>query len=182
MFRRLVLSVLDVFFAEKSALLICTAFLLALFFLLLHVLYLPFKNETLNRLQFVNLLVLLLMYFGGLLFKLEFVAGPEKDGFGVLLFILAISAILLYALALVYMLVVGNKQLKLALHAFTIEFQGKIIEEEGKLCVASFPGKYEELWHECVSMGHDDEFSIACVFLPSESSQCVVATVQSPLF
>jgi hypothetical protein len=167
--RRLVLSVVGAFFIDKSAVCICVAFLLALFFFTLHLLYLPYRNATLNRLQFVNLLVLLLLYFGGLLFKVQAVEGQEKEDLGALLLLLGCFAILVVLITLVYTFVVGRRQLKAVLHAFAIQFEGHILAQEGVACVASFPGKFELLWQECVRQGNADDLSVACVFLPNHT-------------
>eukprot|EP00434_Breviolum_minutum_P040636 symbB.v1.2.036117.t1/scaffold5025.1/size31724/2 len=52
-----------------------------------------------------------------------------------------------------------------------IAFHGKI-NPGARDCIASFPGKYNELWHKAVQEAEDEAsaFSLACVFLTDEAS------------
>ncbi|CAE7334146.1 unnamed protein product [Symbiodinium sp. CCMP2456] len=48
----------------------------------------------------------------------------------------------------------------------TIRFEGSVIRERGRPCVASWPGKYEGAWETLVSQGRNGQVSAAVVFLP----------------
>ena len=48
----------------------------------------------------------------------------------------------------------------------SIRFQGSVIRENGRPCVASWPGKYEGAWESLVSQGRQGDVSAAVVFLP----------------
>ena len=48
----------------------------------------------------------------------------------------------------------------------TIRFEGSVLRERGRPCVASWPGKYEGAWEALVSQGRKGEVSAAVVFLP----------------
>ena len=48
----------------------------------------------------------------------------------------------------------------------TIRFEGSVIRERGRPCVASWPGKYAGAWESLVSQGRNGEVSAAVVFLP----------------
>ena len=54
-------------------------------------------------------------------------------------------------------------------HAFKILYEGKVQEERGVPCIASFPGKFEDEWSEVVALGSEEKVgavSVACVYLP----------------
>jgi hypothetical protein len=54
-------------------------------------------------------------------------------------------------------------------HAFKIRYEGKVQEERGVPCIASFPGKFEDEWSEVVALGSEEKVgavSVACVYLP----------------
>ena len=48
----------------------------------------------------------------------------------------------------------------------SIVFHGKVIQESGRPCVASWPGKYEAAWDRLVQSSREGETSAAVVFLP----------------
>ena len=48
----------------------------------------------------------------------------------------------------------------------TIRFEGRVIREHGRPCVASWPGKYEGAWEALVAGARGGEVSAAVVFLP----------------
>ncbi|CAE7828972.1 unnamed protein product [Symbiodinium sp. CCMP2592] len=48
----------------------------------------------------------------------------------------------------------------------SIRFEGSVIREHGRPCVASWPGKYEGAWEALVSQGRNGQVSAAVVFLP----------------
>ncbi|CAE7609521.1 unnamed protein product [Symbiodinium natans] len=48
----------------------------------------------------------------------------------------------------------------------TIRFEGSVIKEQGRPCVASWPGKYAAAWDALVSQSRDGDVSAAVVFLP----------------
>ena len=48
----------------------------------------------------------------------------------------------------------------------SIVFHGEVIEEPGRPCVASWPGKYEAAWDRLVQSSREGETSAAVVFLP----------------
>ncbi|CAE6950869.1 unnamed protein product [Symbiodinium natans] len=48
----------------------------------------------------------------------------------------------------------------------SIVFRGKVVEESGRPCVASWPGKYEAAWDCLVQRSREGETSAAVVFLP----------------
>ena len=48
----------------------------------------------------------------------------------------------------------------------TIRFEGRVIPEHGRPCVASWPGKYEGAWEALVAGAREGEVSAAVVFLP----------------
>ncbi|CAE7694467.1 ascc3 [Symbiodinium sp. KB8] len=48
----------------------------------------------------------------------------------------------------------------------TIRFEGSVVCERGRPCVASWPGKYAGAWESLVSQGRNGEVSAAVVFLP----------------
>ena len=48
----------------------------------------------------------------------------------------------------------------------SIRFEGSVIRESGRPCVASWPGKYEGAWKTLVSQGRNGQVSAAVVFLP----------------
>ena len=53
----------------------------------------------------------------------------------------------------------------------SIMFAGEVIEESGRPCVASWPGKYEAAWDRLVKSSREGETSAAVVFLP-EGTPC----------
>ncbi|CAE7034474.1 unnamed protein product, partial [Symbiodinium natans] len=53
----------------------------------------------------------------------------------------------------------------------TIVFGGSVIEEPGRPCVCSWPGKYEAAWDALVASSRKGEVSAAVVFLPEHTSQ-----------
>ncbi|CAE7675396.1 unnamed protein product [Symbiodinium sp. KB8] len=48
----------------------------------------------------------------------------------------------------------------------SIRFEGSVLRERGRPCVASWPGKYEGAWESLVSQGRNGQVSAAVVFLP----------------
>ena len=48
----------------------------------------------------------------------------------------------------------------------TIRFDGRVIPERGRPCVASWPGKYEGAWEALVAGAREGDVSAAVVFLP----------------
>ena len=58
-------------------------------------------------------------------------------------------------------------------HAFKILYEGRVQEERGVPCIASFPGKFEEEWSEVVALGSEavGVVSVACVYLPLHTPQ-----------
>jgi hypothetical protein len=93
-FRKLLLSVLGVFFSNKEdPFSVATALFISCVFLLLHAIYLPYKDGSCNRLQFVNLAVLCIVYYVGLLLKTQTMPGNENLG-GFMVFLLVIVFLL----------------------------------------------------------------------------------------
>ena len=82
-----------------------------------------------------------------------------------------------FALALYYYIIINpyamaNYEQKLLTAAQrevrtrSIVFPGEVIEESGRPCVASWPGKYEAAWDRLVQSSREGETSAAVVFLP----------------
>jgi hypothetical protein len=69
MVRKFILTSAVIFFNEGSSMQVATAVLGSIFFLVLHVCYLPFADSSDNWLQGLALVALLLVYFIGLLIK-----------------------------------------------------------------------------------------------------------------
>ena len=72
MVRKFILTSAVIFFNEGSSLQVATAVLVSIFFLVLHVCYLPFADTSDNWLQGVALVGLVLVYFIGLLIKVSY--------------------------------------------------------------------------------------------------------------
>ena len=53
----------------------------------------------------------------------------------------------------------------------TIVFQGRVMEEQGKPCITSWPGKYATAWDCLVESARKGETSAAVVFLPEGTKQ-----------
>ena len=66
MIRKLLLSVIGSFWSTKSTMCVVTAFLISAFFLCTHLKYRPFKNDVLDRMQTLALMMLTLLYFIGI--------------------------------------------------------------------------------------------------------------------
>ena len=60
----------------------------------------------------------------------------------------------------------SRKEAQRELSNRTIRFEGSVIPERGRPCVASWPGKYAGAWESLVSQGRNGEVSAAVVFLP----------------
>ncbi|CAE7867934.1 unnamed protein product, partial [Symbiodinium sp. KB8] len=59
-----------------------------------------------------------------------------------------------------------RKSAQLEVRNRSIRFEGSVICERGRPCVASWPGKYEGAWEALVSQGRNRQVSAAVVFLP----------------
>jgi hypothetical protein len=94
MVRKLLLSVIGAFWAQKSVMCIATALIISLIFQLLHTQYQPFKLPACNRLQQICLSVLNLVYISGLLLKTEAVEAADERDLGVLLVLLLVVAMI----------------------------------------------------------------------------------------
>jgi hypothetical protein len=75
MVRKFILTSAVIFFNEGSSMQVATAVLVSMFFLVLHVCYLPFADSSDNWLQGLALVALVLVYFIGLLIKVQ----PQKN-------------------------------------------------------------------------------------------------------
>ena len=53
----------------------------------------------------------------------------------------------------------------------TIIFQGRVMEEQGKPCITSWPGKYATAWDCLVESAREGETSAAVVFLPEGTKE-----------
>ena len=53
----------------------------------------------------------------------------------------------------------------------TIVFQGRVMEEQGKPCITSWPGKYATAWDCLVDSAREGETSAAVVFLPEGTKE-----------
>ena len=93
MVRKFILTSAVIFFNEGSSMQVAAAVLVSIFFLVLHVCYLPFANSSDNWLQGLALVGLVFVYFIGLLIQVSYplviyrlsrlmctplVAGPDK--------------------------------------------------------------------------------------------------------
>jgi len=72
MVRKFILTSAVIFFNQGSSMQVATAVLVSIFFLVLHVCYLPFADSSDNWLQGLALVGLVLMYFIGLLIKVRY--------------------------------------------------------------------------------------------------------------
>lgn len=94
MLRKLVLSIIGSFWSSQSPMAIATALLLSVVFLVLHASYWPFKAWELNLLQMNSLIVLSLMYFAGLLLRVNAVGHSDEASLGVMLIVILVMVLL----------------------------------------------------------------------------------------
>jgi hypothetical protein len=169
MIRKLLLSVVGSFWSTKSTMCVVTAFLISASFLCTHLKYHPFKNDVLDRMQTLALTMLTLLYFIGVMLKTESVEASDREDLGVLMVVLLVSVIMSAVGTAVLEMCTARRWLGKVTHAFKILYEGKVQEEKGVPCIASFPGKFEDEWSEIVALGSEEEggaVSVACVYLP----------------
>ena len=168
MIRKLLLSVMGAFWSSQSTMCIATALLVSSIFLMLHHHFQPYKSMALNRMQSLSLTVLTLFYFGGLLLKTESIEASDQEDLGVLMVVLLVS-IFVSVITIVASEVRAVAQwVRPIWHAFSILYEGNILEKAGVPCISSFPGKFEAAWNEVTRLGRSTkaDVSVACVFLP----------------
>jgi hypothetical protein len=168
MIRKLLLSVMGAFWSSQSTICIATALLVSSIFLVLHCFFQPYKSMALNRMQSLSLTVLALFYFGGLLLKTESIEASDQEDLGVLMVVLLVS-IFVSVITIVASEVRAVAQwVRPIWHAFSILYEGNILEKAGVPCISSFPGKFEAAWNEVTRLGRSTKIdvSVACVFFP----------------
>ena len=168
MIRKLLLSVMGAFWSSQSTICIATALLVSSIFLVLHFFFQPYKSTALNRMQSLSLTVLTLFYYCGLLLKTESIEASDQEDLGVLMVVLLVS-IFVSAISIVASEVRAVAQwVRPIWHAFSILYEGNILEKAGVPCISSFPGKFEAAWNEVTRLGRSTkaDVSVACVFLP----------------
>lgn len=166
MARKLLLTMVGIFFPSKGPMCVACALLISVAFLVLHALYMPFHSATCNTLQGICMAVLSLLYFCGMLIKVDSVDQNETAALGNLL----ITMLIFTAIAILGLLGIEAKTAKRTFkdlyHAWSIKFEGQILHMSGCPCISSFPGKFENGWNAVVGTGKLALMSVACVFLP----------------
>jgi hypothetical protein len=168
MIRKLLLSVMGAFWSSQSTICIATALLVSSIFLVLHFFFQPYKSTALNRMQSLSLTALTLFYYCGLLLKTESIEASDQEDLGVLMVVL-LALIFVSAICIVASEVRAVAQWVTPIwHAFSILYEGNILEKAGVPCISSFPGKFEAAWNEVTRLGRSTkaDVSVACVFLP----------------
>jgi serine/threonine protein kinase len=74
---------------------VAAALFIAVFFLVLHTIYLPYKSGTCNKLQFLSLSVICVIYYVGLLLKTDSMDSTTSDDLGGFLVFLLVFVLLL---------------------------------------------------------------------------------------
>jgi serine/threonine protein kinase len=101
MIRKLSLSVLGAFWSKKSPMCIATALIIAVFFQILHAAIRPYESRACTRLQHLCLSIITILYFCGLLLKVQMVTEQDEVYLGWMLVILLSSVFFLALLAVV---------------------------------------------------------------------------------
>ena len=101
MLRKLLLSVVGAFWAQKSITCVATALIFSATFQVLHTAYWPFKSQGCNQLQQICLSVLNIVYIAGLLLKTKSLETGDQEDLGILLVLLLIVATLAVVLGIV---------------------------------------------------------------------------------
>ena len=99
---------------------VATALLLSVLFLGLQCTYQPFKSLACNRVQQACLTALSLVYFAGLLLKLDAVEATDQDALGVLLVVTLILAVCSVAYVIVAEVAVVRGALRRARHCASV--------------------------------------------------------------
>jgi hypothetical protein len=103
------------------------------------------------------------------LLKTETVEESNREDLGVLMVLLLVSVIVSAIGTAALEMITARGWMGKVTHAFKILYEGKVQEERGVPCIASFPGKFEDEWSEVVALGSEEEsgaVSVACVYLP----------------
>ena len=114
LFRKLLLSIWGAFFSTKSAFCVASVCLISAMFLQLQNSCCPFKDPQLNMLQTFCLVVLFMLYFAGLLLKVQVVENADQSAFGALLVVVLLMAfgVFLYIVVLAFLAVHGKVKQK----------------------------------------------------------------------
>eukprot|EP00935_MAST-01C_sp_MAST-1C-sp1_P001179 g1179.t1 len=112
MARKLTLSVIGNFWADKSVMSITAALIISLVFQLCHTHYKPFKSPTCNYLQQICMSVLNAVYIAGLLLKTQAAGTTDERDLGVLLVLLLAATILAVGYGVAF-------EMRFLLHAWT---------------------------------------------------------------
>ena len=99
---------------------VATALLLSVLFLVLQCTYQPFESSACNRVQQACLAVLSLVYFAGLLLKVDAVQATDQDGVGVLLVVSLVLAVCSVAYAIMLEVAVVRGALRRARHCASV--------------------------------------------------------------
>jgi hypothetical protein len=102
MLRKLLLSVVGAFWAQKSTTCVATALIFSATFQVLHTAYWPFKSQGCNQLQQICLSVLNIVYIAGLLLKTKSLEAGDQEDLGILLVLLLIVATVAVVLGVVF--------------------------------------------------------------------------------
>jgi len=103
MFRKLLFSTIGSFWSNKGTMSVATALLLSVVFLVVQHRYTPFKSSACNRTQECCLCALSLLYFAGLLLKVDAVGASEQESLGDML-----VALLVMVFAMVLAVIVNE--------------------------------------------------------------------------
>ena len=104
-----------------------------------------------------------------MLLKTKTVEESDREDLGVLMVLLLVSVVVSAIGTAVLEMHTARRWIGKVSHAFKILSEGKVQEERGVPCIASFPGKFEDEWSEIVALGSEEEggaVSVACVYLP----------------
>ena len=104
-----------------------------------------------------------------MLLKAGTVEASDQEDLGVLMVLLLVSVIMAAIGTAALEMYTARGWMGKVTHAFKIRYEGKVQEERGVPCIASFPGKFEDEWSEVVALGSEETVgavSVACVYLP----------------
>ena len=120
MIRKLILSVVGALWSSQSCISIATALLLSVVFLILQFQYQPFKSKICNNIQQCCLSSLSLLYFGGLLLKVDAVEKSDQDAVGVLLVVVLVAVICAVVFAILQQTYTVVTAIRLARHCSSV--------------------------------------------------------------
>jgi hypothetical protein len=118
----------------------------------------------------------------GVLLKTGAVETSDQEDLGVLMVLLLVSVIMAAIGTAALEMYTARGWMGKITHAFKIRYEGKVQEERGVPCIASFPGKFEDEWSEVVALGSEEKVgavSVACVYHPAPYSTIRAACERS---